>query len=546
MILSMLGTGTIVASIIQMMQVFCVGLGIVGKLIIFMITGLSGVSSVDFGNFLMPTYAIGHAAGDINSQFTDATVNSIRDVVFNRSTFTTASFFYSENFNMGLDDKTDKTINFSNGVASQIFGQVTNFYYIMRNLSIAALLFILLYIGIRMAISTVASEEAKYKKMLGNWAVSMALVFVLQFIMMATLYVNNTLVSILYKFSGNSASTFIDYAQLAEQGLVPVIGLGEAIVFVMTVGMELTFILMYLKRIITLAFLIVIAPLITITYSIDKIGDNKSQALNTWLREFIFTVLIQPFHCIIYIVLIQTVLKAMSGMEGVGMGVIYIIMLKFMKEAEDIIRKIFGIKSDSMPGFKGMGVMALGVMGKLGSAGSKGGSGGGKGGNKYNDMQKVEKRQILPKDWGKKDDAQVAFVKKSDEQKKAQQQWSQDSYSLSSFEQQQQQQQQQAQQQQVQQAKKKSASDKNYADTLTGIVDRMGGTRGLITKGLSLGGKVAGFGFGLGMTGEFDQAIGFSAVAGNQIEKIEDALRYDNELAENIDTIKVKLQTNKR
>jgi len=30
------------------------------------------------------------------------------------------------------------------------------------------------------------------------------------------------------------------------------------------------------------------------------------------------------------------------------------------------------------------------------------------------------------------------------------------------------------------------------------------------------------------------------------IEKIEESLKYDNELAENIDTIKVKLQTKKR
>ena len=31
-----------------------------------------------------------------------------------------------------------------------------------------------------------------------------------------------------------------------------------------------------------------ISPLISITYSIDKIGDGKSQALNTWLKEFIY------------------------------------------------------------------------------------------------------------------------------------------------------------------------------------------------------------------------------------------------------------------
>ncbi len=41
--------------------------------------------------------------------------------------------------------------------------------------------------------------------------------------------------------------------------------------------------------------LIIIAPLITITYSMDKMKDGQAQALNTWMREFMFNVLIQPF-----------------------------------------------------------------------------------------------------------------------------------------------------------------------------------------------------------------------------------------------------------
>ena len=36
-------------------------------------------------------------------------------------------------------------------------------YYALRNLAIGILLAILIYVGIRMAISTVASDEAKYK-----------------------------------------------------------------------------------------------------------------------------------------------------------------------------------------------------------------------------------------------------------------------------------------------------------------------------------------------------------------------------------------------
>ena len=226
--------GTIVAVLIELMQVFCVAIGLVLWGVLGLITG--GI------------------AGDNSS------VWSVKDVLFNRSSATTASFFYSDKFNMGL---TMDGIQYSEGIVPRIFEQVSKFYYIMRNISIAALLLILLYIGIRMAISTVASDEAKYKKMLGNWAVSMALVFVLHFIIIATLYVNNKLVGVLYEFSGEVDGW--DYAAIAAEGLVPVVGIGEAITFALMLGMEFNFVLIYIKRVITLAFLIVIAPLITIT-----------------------------------------------------------------------------------------------------------------------------------------------------------------------------------------------------------------------------------------------------------------------------------------
>ena len=41
---------------------------------------------------------------------------------------------------------------------------------------------VLLYVGIRMMLSSIASEKSKYKKMLGDWVISMCLVFVLHYI----------------------------------------------------------------------------------------------------------------------------------------------------------------------------------------------------------------------------------------------------------------------------------------------------------------------------------------------------------------------------
>ena len=44
----------------------------------------------------------------------------------------------------------------------------------------------------------------------------------------------------------------------------------------------------YIKRAITVAFLTLMAPLVAITYPIDKINDGQAQAFDRWLKEYIF------------------------------------------------------------------------------------------------------------------------------------------------------------------------------------------------------------------------------------------------------------------
>lgn len=74
---------------------------------------------------------------------------------------------------------------------------VAQWYYIMRLISAAILLVILIYVGIRMAISTIASDQAKYKHMLVDWVTSIALLFLLHYIIMFVISINSALISAL-------------------------------------------------------------------------------------------------------------------------------------------------------------------------------------------------------------------------------------------------------------------------------------------------------------------------------------------------------------
>lgn len=303
--------------------------------------GLQLLATMFFGALHVITIAITGVSGD--------TASTIGSVVFNKCTLTSANFF--KEVWVGEEPK------FGNASQS-ILDNISQYYYIMRNLAVALLLGILLYIGIRMAISTVASQEAKYKKMLKDWTVSLVLVFVLHYIIIITFFVNNTIVHTLSKLDTTSGG---DYAGMILQGLIPGYGMADVVVYGALVTATLAFVLMYLKRTIVLGFLIVIAPLITVTYSIDKIGDGKSQALNAWLKEFIFTVIIQPFHCIIYLVFYSSMMQALDGFNELDVGnVIFAIACAFfMLKAEGIVKKIFGIQPNSIGDAIGTGAMAV-------------------------------------------------------------------------------------------------------------------------------------------------------------------------------------------
>lgn len=264
---------------------------------------------------------------------------SADDILFNRIPLTDIDFF---------DFSSD------NGAISSIRKNVAIWYSALRNLAIAILLVVLVYIGIRMTISTVAEQEARYKQMLTDWAVSFALVFLLHYIILAGIYVSDSLVELMdvsresYINQYNSNAKLIKVNDVMNSTLKEALktasfckGMGAAIVYTILCGVTFVFLVMYIQRMITIAFLIMISPLITVTYSIDRVKDKKSQALDNWLKEFMVNVLIQPFHCVIYLTISITGMSLMDG--SLGGSVVAILMTVFIFKAEKIIKAIFSV-----------------------------------------------------------------------------------------------------------------------------------------------------------------------------------------------------------
>ena len=239
-------------------------------------------------------------------------------------------------------------------IINNIRAQVSIWYVAIRNLSATILAIMVLYVGIRMAISSVAEEKAKYKRMLADWVVSLLLLFVLHYIMLLIININDGIVAILAKADKGTTGeslTIMDSLWVKAMFSLDAISFTNQVAYMalyfMLATMCFVFFATYVKRMITIAFLIMIAPIITITYSLDRMGDGKSQALNTWFKNFVYNILLQPFHCIIYLALVKTAIDEISA-ANLSSVVIAIMMVFFMYEAEDIIKEIFHFEGKSV------------------------------------------------------------------------------------------------------------------------------------------------------------------------------------------------------
>ena len=258
-------------------------------------------------------------------------------------------------------------------IIESIRENIAVWYVAIRNLAAVILAVMVLYVGIRMAISSVAEEKAKYKRMLTDWVVSLVLLFVLHYVMILIININDAIVSVLAAANenGKGAPTSI-MDDLWVKSLTTVSfteQIGYVALYFMLAIMIFVFFATYVKRMITIAFLIMISPIITITYSLDRMGDGKSQALNTWFKNFVYNILLQPFQCIIYLALVKTAIEAIDA-ANLSTVIIAIIMVFFMYEAEDIIKEIFHFEGKSVANTIAQAALVTSAIGLVSKAAS--------------------------------------------------------------------------------------------------------------------------------------------------------------------------------
>lgn len=243
--------------------------------------------------------------------------------------------------------------NTGNKANNTIKENIQKWYYAIWILATIINLLMLVYIGIRMAISTVASQKAVYKKKLMAWFESMVLLFVMHFIIRIIFFVSEILVQLLTNIlnniinmtMANSSIKNIDLTIFKElsktlnspKGWKPV---EYFICYILLVGYEYKFLIMYIKRFMVIGLLVVVSPLITCTYSLDKAGDGKAQAFQILFKELIVNILMQPMHLFLYSVLLGFATNIIQEYP-----LFTILLLIGVSRGEKIIKQIFRMQS---------------------------------------------------------------------------------------------------------------------------------------------------------------------------------------------------------
>ena len=292
-------------------------------------------------------------------------------------------------------------------IVEQLRDTVATWYVALRNIAIVGLLSALLYIGIRIVISSSAGDKAKYKQFFVDWVVALCLIFFLHYIMAFTMTMSETVTDVLagdrtnqgrikevnirltetdgtttFKDSETEvcfSSNFTSVARMKADYQGGTLKIGYSILYIALTVYTVYFAFVYLKRLLMLAFFTMIAPLVALTYPLDKIRDGKAQAFNYWFKEYMFYALLQPMHMLLYTVFVSSALSVAAN------NLLYaIVALAFIVPAEKIVKQMFGIKGNTestLGGFAGgaLASQAFNMLRKGPSQPKKGGGDGPKG-----------------------------------------------------------------------------------------------------------------------------------------------------------------------
>lgn len=237
---------------------------------------------------------------------------------------------------------------------------VATWYQIIQLLCVAAMLVVLIAVGIKMAISTIASDKAVYKRMLVDWVVGMIMIFALHYFMIFVIHMTNVLVDVveqsaqsinkvsLTQISGeetveisNEEIELSVYEELRTRAYDAKLtnGLIGMVMYMTLVFFAYKYVIIYLKRLFTIIVLTLMSPAVGVSYALQKVLSGKSSTLKTWMTEYIMNMIIQVVHALMYAIFIsQAMVLSLQNVTGMLFA---LILINYTSKADALFKKVF-------------------------------------------------------------------------------------------------------------------------------------------------------------------------------------------------------------
>lgn len=247
----------------------------------------------------------------------------------------------------------------SDNVAYRLRKNLATIYIVFRNIAIAIMLFVLIAVGIKIALSSIAEKKAEFKQFLTSWVYALIVILLMHFFMYTMFSVNDTFVGICRDWNKKAAKQTVsqmveDKKPTEEMSLYDAIrtkayafnwkeGVPATIVYIFLVYLLIRFSFIYFKRYLTIYILALSAPFMGVKYAIDRLLGKKAKnnSLNKWFKDFAFNVLLQTVHAFIYTIFMAIAISVSA--TSVAGALIAVVILNFMLQADKMVIKIFGL-----------------------------------------------------------------------------------------------------------------------------------------------------------------------------------------------------------
>lgn len=291
---------------------------------------------------------------------------------------------------------------------TEIFvGVINNWYSFFKSLTTLVYLIFLVFVGAKVILGT-ASSKAKAQDLIIKWTIGMAILYLFPYVMRYSFEINQGMLdAIKGTFTNNNSydttvggyiggESELQYDQALEERSPEYISRNEQVYSVGTeeatykyyknyntykkrgdlmrimramAGITGKFIyvalwlvmlwqlliltLMYTKRYLMIAFLIIIFPITVIEYIVGATITGKSGGFSAWCMEFFLNVFIQTIHAVAYGVIggvvTANIQNGMANGEVEKMNwIVLIIGINFIFEAERIVKKIIKANAESI------------------------------------------------------------------------------------------------------------------------------------------------------------------------------------------------------